>query len=157
MRPDSLQHVNRHLTPLAVLIVAPGLMVGPLGRTQALLGAELLAYAVLMNVLTVRLERFTQLRVVSNYVVNIVLVWLLHRYWPVVWLLLLLMAVGPALYQDRRDAVLTGIAIAGLLLAVHALTGARSPAAWADAGVKASAIVVFSTFVNGLRRLTEES
>lgn len=67
--------------------------------------------------------------------------WTLYRVWPSVWLPRLLMSIGPALYQSRRDATLTGVAVAVLLLAIHALSGTHSAIAWAEAGVKACAAV----------------
>ena len=157
---EKLRHVNNHLTPLAVLVVVPGLLVARLSRLEILLSVGLLAYAVLTNALvTVLLQRnvelLTKLRVISNYVVNIALVLLLYRVWPSIWLVLLLMSVGPALYQSRRDATLTGVAVAALLLVVHGAFGTYSAVAWADAGVKASTIVVLSLFVSGLAGMLE--
>lgn len=155
MTPDRFRHVNNHLTPLAVLVVVPGLVVAGLPRVRALLSLGLLVYSVLVNYLSVlwlgqRVEKVAKFRVVSNYLVNIALVWLLYTSWPAIWLVLLLMAVGPALYQSRRDAALTGVAVAMLLLAVHGLLGDYSVLAWADAGVKACAIVVLSLFVSAI-------
>ena len=152
---ERFRHVNDHLTPLAVVVVVPGLSLAPLSRVRMLVSGGLLVYSVLMNYLSMFLLRrdlvvVGRFRVVSNYVVTIGLVWVLYTAWPTVWLLLLLTSVGPALYQDRRDAILTGLAMAVFLLVVHGLLGAHSGAAWAEAGVKAYAIVALSLFVSGL-------
>jgi hypothetical protein len=160
LTPEKFRHVNDHLTPLAVLVVLPGVLLAALSRADVWLSVGLLAYAVLMNYVSVlvpsrNVQRLAKFRVGSNYVVNVALVWMLYRVWPSVWLLLLLMSVGPALYQSRRDATLTGVAVAVLLLAIHALSGTHSALAWAEAGVKACAIVVFSLFVSGLPAVAE--
>ena len=119
LTPEKFRHVNDHLTPLAVLVVLPGVLLAALSRADVWLSVGLLAYAVLMNYVSVlvpsrNVQRLAKFRVGSNYVVNIALVWVLYRVWPSVWLLLLLMSVGPALYQSRRDATLTGVAVAVL-------------------------------------------
>lgn len=155
MTLERFRHVNDHLTPLAAVVVVPGLFVAPLSRFHILLGAGLLVYSILMNYLSIFLlrrdvEMVGKFRVISNYVVNIALVLVLYKVWPTVWLLLLLMSVGPALYQDRRDAMLTGVAVAALFLVVHGLWGTHSAGAWAEAVVKAYAIVAFSLFVSGV-------
>lgn len=157
---ETFRHVNNHLTPLAILVVVPGLLVVRLSGFELLLSVALLAYAILTNYLSVALlrgdvQRLAKFRVVSNYVVNVALVLLLYRVWSPIWLVLLLMAVGPALYQTRRDATLTGIAVAAVLLVVQGAFGTYSAVAWADAGVKAFAIVMFSLFVSGLPRVLE--
>lgn len=162
---EKFRHVNNHLTPLAILVVVPGLLVARLSRFELLLSAALLAYAILTNYLSVILfrlfranvEQLAKLRVISNYVVNIALVLVLYRVWPSIWLVLLLMAVGPALYQSRRDATLTGIAVAAVLLVVHGAFGTYTALAWADAGVKACAIVILSLFVSGLPGVLERA
>jgi hypothetical protein len=160
MTENRLRHVNDHLTPLAVVVVVPGLFVVSLSKLVAILSVGLLAYAVIVNHASVAFfgrspERVAKLRVVSNYVVNIALVWLLYAGWPAIWLLLLLMAVGPASYLRWRDALWTGIAVAAFLFVIHGLLGSQSMAAWASVGVEACAIVILSLFVSGLSAVSQ--
>jgi hypothetical protein len=160
MTESRLRHVNDHLTPLAVVVVVPGLFVVSLSKFVAVLCVGLLMYAVIVNHVSVAYfgrgpERVAKLRVVSNYVVNIAFIWFLYAGWPVVWLLLLLMAIGPASYQRRRDALWTAVAVAAFLLVIHGLRGSSSPAAWVSVGVEACTILILSLFVSGLAALPQ--
>ncbi|MDA2925280.1 hypothetical protein MYX65_11650 [Acidobacteria bacterium AH-259-L09] len=158
---EKLRHVNNHLTPLAVLIVVPGLIVVPLPKLAVVVGGILIAYSVSINYLSIYLVKrdirfIATVRVGSNYSVNIFLLWLLYSTWPPVWTLLLLMSIGVAVYQNRRDSFLCSLTLAWVLLVVHWSFGVHSLQAWAIVGVEASIIILFSLFVNGLLEATPE-
>lgn len=155
MSAEKFRHVNGHLTPLAVLIVVPGLLVAPLPKLVVISGGILIAYSVFINYLSLYLLKrnirlIGSIRVGSNYVVNICLLWLLYSAWPLVWVLFLLMSIGVALYQSRRDSLVAGAAIALMLLVVHWSYGGDSLQDWAIVGVKASIIILVNLFVNSL-------
>ena len=155
---QKIRYVNNHLTPLAVVIVVPGLIVTPLPLIAAIVGWVLITYSVLINYLTVYLmdrnARFIgSLRVGSNYTVNIILLWLLYAEWPVVWVLLLLMSLGIAVYQHRRDSFLASLAFSMMLLVVHWNFGDNSLWGWSLAATEVIIIVLFNLFVNGLLRM----
>ena len=155
MSAKKLCHVNNHLTPLAVLIVVPGLLVAPLPKLVVISSGILIAYSVFINYLSLYLLKrnirlIGSIRVGSNYAVNICLSWFLYSAWPLVWVLFLLMSIGVALYQSRRDSLLAGAAIALMLLAVHWSFGGDSLQDWAIVGVKASIIILLNLFVNNL-------
>lgn len=161
MSERSLRHVNDHLTPLAAIIVVPGLLVASLPMRARVVAGILIGLSVVINYVSIYLmkgdARFVgSIRVSINYIVNIFLSWLLYAAWGPVWLLLLLMSIGVAVYQTRRDSLLAGIAIALMLLTVHWNYGDPSLLAWTEAGVKASIIVLFNLFVNGLMRIDSE-
>ena len=155
MSAEKFRQVNNHLTPLAVLIVVPGLLVAPLPKLVVISSGILIAYSVFINYLSLYLLKrnirlIGSIRVGSNYAVNICLLWLLYSAWPLVWVLFLLMSIGVALYQSRRDSLLAGAAIALMLLAVHWSFGGDSLQDWAIVGVKASIIILLNLFVNNL-------
>ena len=161
MTTAKFRHVNNHLTPLAVLVVVPGLLVTPLPAPALIAGGALIAYSVSINYLSILLLKWNisligKIRVSSNYVANIFLLWLLYSSWPLVWVLLLLMSIGVAVYQTRRDSLLSAVALAVLLLAVHWNYGGHSLEDWALVGVKASVIVLVNLFVNGLLKMVPE-
>jgi hypothetical protein len=156
-----LRHVNDHLTPLAVIIVVPGLLVAPMPMRARVVAGILIGLSVVINYLLIYLMKLDirfigTVRVSVNYIVNIFLSWLLYAAWGPVWLLLLLMSLGVAVYQTRRDSFLAGSAIALMLLTVHWSYGDLSLLGWAVAGVQASIIVLFNLFVNGLMRIDSE-
>ncbi len=153
-----VRHVNQYLTPLAAVIVVPGILVAGLPTLAAVVAGALIILSVTLNYLSIYLlkenARFIgRIRVAINYTVNIFLAWLLYSAWSPVWLLLLLMAIGVAIYQSRRDSFVAGLAIALMLLAVHWNFGEHSLLAWMEVGVKASMIVLISLFMNGLMKL----
>jgi hypothetical protein len=155
---DKLRHVNDHLTPLAAIIVLPGLLVANLPMRSAVVAGALIVLSVVLNYTFMYLARgdkarfFGSIRVVTNYVVNILLLWLLYAAWSPVWLLLLLMSIGVAVYQNRRDSFLAGLAFALMLLVVHWNFGEQSVMAWTEAGVKASMVMLLNLYVNGLQK-----
>ncbi|MEE8349675.1 MAG: hypothetical protein V3R94_08905 [Acidobacteriota bacterium] len=153
-----VRHVNQYLTPLAAVIVVPGVLVAPLPTLAAVVAGALILLSVTLNYVSIYLlkenARFIgRLRVTINYTVNIFLAWLLYSTWPPVWLLLLLMAIGVAVYQSRRDSFVAGVAIALMLIAVHWNFGEHLLLAWMEVGVKASMIILITLFVNGLMKV----
>jgi len=159
MSAEKFRQVNNYLTPLAVLIVVPGLLVAPLPKLVVISSGILIAYSVFINYLSLYLLKrnirlIGSIRVVSNYVVNIFLSWLLYAAWPLVWVLFLLMSIGVALYQSRRDSLVAGAAIALMLLVVHWSYGGDSLQDWAIVGVKASIIILLNLFVNSLSSMS---
>ena len=153
-----IRYVNNYLTPLAAVIVVPGLIVAPLPLIAKIVGGVLITYSVLLNYLTVyvieRDARFIgALRVGSNYTVNIFLLWLLYVAWPVTWILLLLMSLGIAVYQNRRDSFQASLALSLMLLVVHWNFGESSLWGWALVATEMVTIVLFNLFVNGLLQM----
>jgi hypothetical protein len=150
------RHVHDHLTPLAAIIVVPGLLVANLPMFDALLAGGLICVSVVMNYLLMYMGKaekarfYGSVRVTSNYVVNVGLLWLLYAAWPPVWLLLLLMSIGVAIYQPRRGSFRTSIAFALMLVTVHWVFGEHSLAAWTQVGVIASMLILLNLYVNGL-------
>ena len=161
MSPEKLRLVNNHLTPLAAFIVVPGLIVAPLPKLAVALGGILITFSVSLNYLSIRLSKrktrlIGTLRVGSNYSVNIFLLWLLYSAWPPVWMLLLLMSIGVAVYQSRRDSLLASLALALLLVTVHWSFGVHSMQDWAVVGVEGSLIILSNLFVNGVLAITRQ-
>ncbi|MDA2935247.1 hypothetical protein MYX82_13040 [Acidobacteria bacterium AH-259-D05] len=161
MSAKKFRHVNDHLTPLAALIVVPGLLVAPLPRPAAIVGGILIASSVLINYVSIYLMKSNvrfigAIRVGTNYVVNIFMSWLLYVAWPLVWLLLVLMSIGVAVYQSRRDSLVASCAIAFMLLVVHWSLGGELLFDWAVVWIKAFFIITLNLFVNGLLRISSE-
>ena len=151
-------HVNDHLTPLAILIVVPGLLVAQMPLSVRVCGGILIIWSLTVNYVTANVlghhsGALAKFRVGSNYVVNIALLWMLYVPWPIIWTLFLLTAYGLAVYQSRRDALRSAVMIALLLLVVHGAMGVWSIAEWVLVGIKAAIIVISAPFVNGLLAL----
>ncbi len=162
MSLKKFHHVNDHLTPLAALIVVPGLLVAPIPGRAAIIGGILIGISVVVNYLTIHLMKddvrfIGRVRVGANYVSSIFLLWLLYVAWPLVWMLLILMSFGVAVYQNRRDSFIAACAIASMLPIVHWNFGEPLLFDWAVVWVKAFSIITINLFVNGLLRLPSVS
>jgi len=152
---EKIHHVHDHLTPLAIILVVPGLIVADIPQTHQVAAAGLLIYSILLNTWTARgdkdrLVSYGRFRVASNYVVNIVLLWILYAAWPLSWLLMLLMGAGVAVYQKRERAFGSSLAFAAMLLAIHGIFGDTTLFGWVSAATKAGVLVMFTLFINGL-------
>ena len=55
MSEEKLRHVNDHLTPLAAIIVIPGLLVAPLPTRAAVVAGVLIAFSVILNYVSIYL------------------------------------------------------------------------------------------------------
>jgi len=150
------RHVHDHLTPLAAIIVVPGLFAANLSQREIILAGSLIVFSVIINYTLMYMAKgekarfFGSIKVPTNYVVNILLLWLLYAAWPPVWLLLLLTSIGVAIYQPRKDSFLAAIALALMLVVVHWMFGEQTMQAWTQAGVMASMLVLLNMYVNGL-------
>jgi len=111
------------------------------------LGVSLAVNILSMVLLKRNIFLIGKIRVAVNYTVSIFLVCLLYKQWPMAWILLLLMALGLAVYQKRKSLSLTAAAISLLLVATHRVFGEGFFYDWARVGVEACTIFILSLFV----------
>jgi len=155
------RHVNLYLTPLAIVIIASGLIVADLPFGTRVAGWSLLVYSVAANLVSVRFlddnpQLIGSLRVVNNYVVNLVLLVLLYRSWPHVWLLVLLMSLASAVYGRNAESIAASAALVMTLLAAEWGLGDHSPRSWATVSVWCVSILAITRFVHGVSRRTRD-
>jgi hypothetical protein len=157
---ERVHHVHNHLTPLAVILIVPGLFVAELSRQHVAFVAGLLCLSLLINSWSAmragrsaKSHAIGKARVISNYAINILLLWLLYKPWPSVWLLLLLTASGAAVYQQRWRARNSALGCSALLATVHAVYGAPGVQGWVETVVRIGVIIAFTLFINGIKDL----
>lgn len=132
--------VNRYFTPLAVLLVTNGVILGQPPFPQRDLAFAFLILGIAFNYFSNRwIDRSPasagwklNVRIYVNIAVNVVLVYLLRPYWAPSWLLLLLGPLASAMYGQRAKALGTAFFNAAALLAIGALRGYASPIEWAQ-------------------------
>jgi hypothetical protein len=151
--------VNKYATPLAILLVGLGLVfTQPVGAVKAV-SAGLLVFGVLFNLLAVPAIRrlgsempwLPRLRMLVNIGVNIILVYFLGGYWTPIWMLLALTPIATAIYDSRRNTLLSAVAVSAALIGVQALRGTGSPAEWGELIGQVAFILLVSLLINELK------
>lgn len=152
--------VNQYFTPLAVVIVANGIILTQPRQPVAGISWALLAFSVLFNSLTIRkIDRpeggsrgALELRIYVNYAVSALQVYLLGSRWEPAWLLLLLTPLASALYEARGKTVGFSLLSMALLLVLRGLRGPVSPIEWAQTLIHGALIVLLSLAVYAIAR-----
>ena len=153
--------VTSYATPFAVVLVAAGIVLSQPSSPYREISIGLLLFSIVFNIAAVRwIERhqaaslwLIRLRLALNLAVNIGLVYMLGGFWPPIWLLLALTPIATAIYDTKAKTLLVSLAVAAVLLAIHALRGPYSPLEWGAECADALFIVLMSLLVNGLSRL----
>ncbi|HOW26914.1 MAG TPA: hypothetical protein PK876_00220 [Elusimicrobiota bacterium] len=154
--------VGKYATPFAILLVFFGLFhasPGPLVRDVSF---ALLVFAILFNFIAMAALQqlrdvgvgFVRMRLWVNLGVNIVLVYLLGRYWVPMWLLLVLTPIATAIYDTRRKTLVTAVSVAVLLMVLHALQHLQGGAEWGPQITYGVFIILLSMMVNELTQLS---
>ena len=157
--------VNRYATPLALFMVALGILLSqPVGSVWEI-SIGLLAFSIVFNIGSVRYlqgheesaEGIIRLRLVANLLVNILLVYYLGGYWTPMWLIMTLTPLATAIYSSQKKTLVVSVAVSAILLAIHSLRRLHSPLEWGEQAVHAAYIILVSLLVNGLTALARES
>ena len=131
--------VNRYFTPLAVLLVANGIILAELPLMSRAVSAGLLVFSILFNSMSIGwIDRGDaaqggrlRLRIYVNFAVSVLQVYILGQAWPPAWLLLMLTPVASAIYGARNNTFLFSFLAFAAILVLHALRGPSGPIAWA--------------------------
>ena len=98
-------------------------------------------------------KKIGTVRLVTNFLANVFLVYLLGTFWGPMWLLFVLTPVATALYADWKRTFWTAVISAGALLGIYASRGLSGAVGWGQASFHAAFIVFISLFVNSVARL----
>jgi len=159
------QMVNRYFTPLAVLLVAMGIVLSqPMSPTREIC-IGLLVFSLAFNFGSVgwirgnpkKREFRLKLRVVLNIAVNTLLVFFLGGYWHPMWLLMLLSPVATAMYGSRRRTLGAALLVSAILLVIHATRGMNSPLEWGVQSIQVIFIILVSLLVHDLAQVAKRS
>lgn len=154
------QLVSRYCTPIAIILVALGiLLTSPVYPTREIV-IGLLIVSALFNSISVQwikqkpAERHVRLkaRVVINVMMNVLLVYFLGAYWTPVWILLLLTPVATGMYGTRTRTLQASVVATIILLGIHATRGQNSPLYWGEQICYGVVIILLSLMVNDLAR-----
>jgi len=161
LQTEFIRVVNRFFTPFALAMVLAAMWLG-YAEPQTYRAALGIAIAlVIFNEISVWAARrhveFTTLigyvRIATNFVANVALVYMLGTFWGPMWLLFVLTPVATALYADWKKTVITSVISAGALLGIYASRGLEGAVGWGQASLHAAFIVFISLFVNSIARM----
>jgi len=161
LQTEFIRLVNRFFTPFALVMVGAAMALGyaePRVYHTAFAIALLLA---VFNEASVWLAKkhsewilaIGYTRLGTNFVANIVLVYLLGTFWGPMWLLFVLTPVSTALYANWGQTLITAMVSSGALLAIYGSRGLEGAVGWGQASLHAAFIVFISLFVNSIARM----
>ncbi len=161
LQAEFIRLVDRFFTPFAATLVLAAMVLGYAEASTKRVALGLLIVQVIFNEVSVYLarrnaewtRRIGTIRLVSNFLANIVLVYLLGTFWGPMWLLFVLTPVATALHADWRKTVITAVVSAGALLGIYAARGLEGSVGWGQASLHAAFIVFISLFVNSIARM----
>lgn len=155
---DSAKLVGRYANPLAIFLVAIGVVLSqPISPVREI-SIGLLAFSILFNTLFLEwLKRresvrswVLESRLWLNLLVNGILVYYLGGYFPQIWLLFVLSPVAMAIYGSKGRTFLVAGVTSAALLAIHATRGLNAPVDWGREIAKVAFIIIVSMMVNSL-------
>ncbi|MBN1384470.1 MAG: hypothetical protein JW983_06315 [Elusimicrobia bacterium] len=158
MNLEIVKLINRYFTPFALFLILAAAFLGSCSRTVIIVSGLLVFISVELNFFTVNLisdkpekaKMVIPIRVVSNFLINIVIVYFLIDIWYPIWLLFALTPIASAVYYDEKKCFKISIISAATLLLVHFFKGTSGLLDWGQAATYAVFIVLISMFINGL-------
>jgi len=161
LQTEFIRVVNRFFTPFAVVMVLAAMALGyaepAVYRAALAIAIALVAFNEGSVWLASRYGEYTtgigHARILTNFIGNVALVYMLGTFWGPMWLLFVLTPVATALYADWKKTVMTAVISSGALLAIYASRGLEGPIGWGQASLHAAFIVFISLFVNSIARM----
>src|SRR6185295_2099130 len=98
-------------------------------------------------------KKIGYIRIVTNFVANVALVYLLGTFWGPMWLLFVLTPVATALYASWTRTFVTAAISSAALLGIYYSRGLEGTVGWGQASLHAAFIIFISLFVNSIARL----
>ncbi len=161
LQAQFIRTVDRFFTPFAMILVLAGTWIGYAETWAKHVSVGLLFFLFIFNEVSVALARkhvawaknIGYTRIVTNFLANVALVYMLGTFWGPMWLLFVLTPVATALYADWSRTVWTALISAGSLLAIYYSRGLEGAVGWGQASLHAAFIVFISLFVNSIARM----
>jgi len=161
LQAEFIRLVDRFFTPFALILTASALLLGFAENKARITSIGIVVLLGIFNEISVWLARrhsewavnIGNIRLVTNFLGNICLVYLLGTFWGPMWLLFVLPPVATALYASWQKTFVTAAISAGSLLGIYASRGLEGSVGWGQASLHAAFIVFLSLFVNSIARL----
>lgn len=161
LQTEFIRTVDRFFTPFALVMVLAAMALGYAEPVVYRVALAIALALVAFNETSVWLARrhpdwtvrIGTTRLVTNFVANVVLVYMLGTFWGPMWLLFVLTPVATALHADWRKTIGTAMISSAALLAIYGSRGLEGAIGWGQASLHAAFIVFISLFVNSIARM----
>ncbi len=161
LKAEFIRIVDRFFTPFALTLVISSLYLGFAEPKAKWISVGLVVFLGIFNEISAYLAKkhnewavpVGNTRLVTNFLANVVLVYLLGTFWGPMWLLFVLTPVATALYASQGRTFVTAAISSAALLGIYWSRGLEGPVGWGQASLHATFIVFISLFVNSIARL----
>jgi PAS domain S-box-containing protein len=161
LKAEFIRIVDRFFTPFALALVVSALFLGFAEPQVKWTAIGLVVCLGLFNEISAYLARkktewtvtVGNTRLLTNFVANIALVYMLGTFWGPMWLLFVLTPVATALYASQSRTLITALISSAALLGIYWSRGLEGPVGWGQAALHATFILFISMFVNSIARL----
>jgi hypothetical protein len=161
LKAEFIRVVDRFFTPFALILVLSALLLGFAEAKAKVASIALVVSLGIFNEVSAWMARhhsewavrIGNTRLITNFLANVLLVYMLGTFWGPMWLLFVLTPVATALHADSKKTVFTALISAGTLLGIYAARGLSGQVGWGMASLHAAFIVFVSLFVNSIARL----
>ncbi len=161
LKAEFIRIVDRFFTPFALSLVLSSLYLGFAEPKAKWISVGLVVFLGIFNEISAYLAKkhmewavpVGNTRIITNFVANIALVYLLGTFWGPMWLLFVLTPVATALYASWSRTFVTAAVSSAALLGIYYSRGLEGSVGWGQAALHAAFIVFISLFVNSIARL----
>lgn len=161
LQAEFLRLVDRFFTPFAATMVLAAMGLGYADKTLEYLALGLVSVLVVFNEASAYLAKkradwtraISYTRLATNFLANVVLMYMLGTFWGPMWLLFVLTPVATALHAEWKKTLITSVISAGALLGIYGSRGLEGAVGWGQASLHAAFIVFISLFVNSIARM----
>jgi len=161
LKAEFIRIVDRFFTPFALSLVLSSLFLGFAEPKAKWISVGLVVFLGIFNEISAYIAKkhidwavaVGNTRLITNFIANIALVYLLGTFWGPMWLLFVLTPVATALYASWTRTFVTAAISSGALLGIYYSRGLEGSVGWGQASLHAAFIVFISLFVNSIARL----
>ncbi len=161
LKAEFIRIVDRFFTPFALSLVVSSLYLGFAEPRAKWISVGLVVFLGIFNEISAYIAKkhmewavpVGNTRIITNFIANVVLVYLLGTFWGPMWLLFVLTPVATALYASWTRTFVTATISSAALLGIYYSRGLEGSVGWGQASLHAAFIVFISLFVNSIARL----
>jgi len=161
LKAEFIRIVDRFFTPFALSLVVSSLYLGFAEPRAKWISVGLVVFLGIFNEISAYVAKkhmewavaVGNTRIITNFIANIALVYLLGTFWGPMWLLFVLTPVATALYASWSKTLITATISSAALLGIYYSRDLEGPVGWGQASLHAAFIVFISLFVNSIARL----
>ena len=161
LKAEFIRIVDRFFTPFALCLVVSSLYLGFAETRAKNISIGLVVFLGIFNEISAWMAKrkmewavaIGNTRILTNFIANVLLVYLLGTLWGPMWLLFVLTPVATALYASWQRTFVTAAISSAALLGIYWSRGLEGPVGWGQASLHAAFIVFISLFVNSIARL----